>query len=236
MHVQAASPAMAGAASATVANFLELRDRSAGRLPSVGSLYFKAPGETLFTEGEEADSIYEVVRGLLRLYKLLPDGRRQITRFLAPGDMVGLAPAEIYAFTAEAVTKVALRRHKRAAFERLIDEEPGFARSVLRQTSDELCAAQEQILLLGRKCAAEKVASFLLLIADRQGSEAEEVEVPMTRSDIADYLGLTIETVSRTLTKLKQDELIALPSPGRILILDREQLESLAAGEGAAGF
>jgi CRP/FNR family transcriptional regulator len=93
------------------------------------------------------------------------------------------------------------------------------------------------MLLLGRKAATEKVASFLLLMADQQGSNDEgTVDVPMTRSDVADYLGLTVETVSRTLTKLRQDELIALPTPARIEILDRNRLEELAAGEGDTEF
>jgi CRP/FNR family transcriptional regulator, anaerobic regulatory protein len=97
-------------------------------------------------------------------------------------------------------------------------------------TSHELRAAQDQMLLLGRKAAAEKVASFLLLMADQQGSD-DEISIPMARSDIADYLGLTTETVSRTFTKLKTEELIALPTPNRVEIRDRDQLEGFAAGQ-----
>jgi len=204
---------------------------------AVSSSLKKAPGETLFAEGEKTDSIYEVVHGMLRLYKLLPDGRRQITGFLSAGHLLGFAPEGVNVYTAEAITEVTLCRYKRAAFERLIDEVPGFARRLLTAASHELRAAQDQMLLLGRKTATERVASFLLLMANQQESDdTDEVDVPMTRSDIADHLGLTIETVSRTLTKLKQDELIALPMPTRIEILDRDQLEELAAGESVAGF
>ena len=111
------------------------------------------------------------------------------------------------------------------------------AKRLLTVASQELCAAQNQMLLLGRKSATEKVASFLLLMADRQSSEGvDAVDVPMTRSDIADYLGLTIETVSRTLSKLKQDGLIALLTSAHIEIRDRERLEELAAGEGDPEF
>jgi CRP/FNR family transcriptional regulator len=214
-----------------------LSRQTTGHLTAISSLQKKAPGETLFAEGDDADSVYEVVRGMLRLYKLLPDGRRLITGFLSAGHLIGLAPEGICVYTAEAITEVTVCRHTRTGFERLIDEVPGMAKRLLTVASQELCAAQNQMLLLGRKSATEKVASFLLLMADRRGSEgAEAVDVPMTRSDIADYLGLTIETVSRTLTKLKQDGLIVLWTSAHIEIRDREQLEELAAGEGDPDF
>jgi CRP/FNR family transcriptional regulator len=212
----------------------------AGRHPghhivAVSSTQTKAPGETLFSEGDEADSVYEVMRGMLRLYKLLPDGRRQITGFLTRGRLLGLAPDGICTYTAEAITEVTLCRYKQSAFERLIDEVPGFAKRLLAAASEELRAAQNQMLLLGRKAATEKVASFLLAMAGQQdGDDAATIDVPMTRSDIADYLGLTIETVSRTLTKLRRDGLIALPSATHIEIRERNALEELAAGEGDA--
>lgn len=199
-------------------------------LIAVSSLQRKAPGETLFAEGDDTDSVYEMVQGMVRLYKLLPDGRRQITGFLSAGQFLGLAPEGVCVFTAEAITEVTVCRYKRAAFERLIDEVPGFARRLLAVTSHELHAAQDQMLLLGRKSATEKVASFLLLIADRQGGDGTGIEVPMTRGDIADYLGLTIETVSRTLTRLKHEGLISLPVPARIEICDYDRLKELAAG------
>ena len=168
---------------------------------------------------------------MLRLVKLLPDGRRQITGFLSAGRLLGLAPEGAHVYTAEAITEVTLCRYGRAAFERLIDEVPGFAKRLLTVTSHELRVAQNQMLLLGRKTATEKVASFLLLMAEQHEGDGIEVDLPMTRSDIADYLGLTIETISRTLTKLKQDGLIALPTPNRLKIRDRYQLQELAAGD-----
>ena len=162
----------------------------------------------------------------------MPDGRRQITGFATAGHLLGLAPEGLCVYTAEALTEVTLRRYKRAAVERLIDEVPGFARRMLAATSQELRAAQDQMLLLGRKSASEKVASFLVMIAEQQARSGEdELDLPMTRSDIADYLGLTIETVSRTLSKLKQAGLIALPTAVRIEILDRDRLEDMAAGD-----
>ncbi len=229
MHVQTAST-IAASASAGLAAFRGLAGRDAkDPLAGISSLHKKTPGEAVFVEGDDADSIYEVMRGTLRLYKLLSDGRRQIIGFMAPGHLVGLAPEGQYVYSAEAITEVTLRRYKRTAFDRLIDEVPGFARRLLSAASHELTAAQNQMLLLGRKTAAEKVASFILLTAAQQG-DGEEIDVPMTRNDIADHLGLTIETVSRTLSRLKQDGLIALPTPTRLEIRDRDRLEDMAAG------
>ncbi len=181
----------------------------------------------LFSEGDKADSVFEVLSGMVRLYKLLPDGRRQVTGFLTAGQLLGLAPEGACVFTADTVTEVSLVRYKRDAFDRLIDDVPGFARRLLAVTSHELHAAQDQMVLLGRKSASEKVASFLLMLPARQ----DVIDVPMTRGDIADYLGLTIETVSRTLTRLRQDGLIALPVPTRVQVLDRKGLENLASGD-----
>lgn len=211
--------------------------QSAGRIMAVSTLERKAPGQNVFGEGDNANNIYEVVSGMLRLYKLLPDGRRQITGFLSSGHILGLAPEGSYVYSAEAITDVTLCRYTRPALERLMDEVPGFARRLLTVTSHELRAAQDQMLLLGRKAAGEKVASFLLLMAAQQGGDAaEEVSVPMTRADIADYLGLTIETVSRTFTKLKLEKLIALPTRSKVTILDRDRLEEFAAGDSDTDF
>ena len=237
MYAQAASNAVAKTGQAGLGASRGAERYAAGHLSDISTLQRKGPGEILFAEGDEADAIYEVVHGMLRLYKLLPDGRRLITGFLSAGHLLGLAPEGVCVYTAEAVTEVMLRRYKRTTFERLIDEVPGFARRLLAAASHELSAAQNQMLLLGRKAAAERVASFLLLMASQQGCHGDgEIDVPMTRADIADHLGLTIETVSRTLTRLKQDGLIALPAPNRIEIRDRDQLEELAAGESGTDF
>jgi CRP/FNR family transcriptional regulator len=233
MHARAISSAAITLNPTRPTVFRSLKQQAGRHIAAIGPLLKKSPGETLFVEGDEMDSVYEVVHGMLRLYKLLPDGRRQITGFLSAGNLLGSAPEGVCLYTAEAITEVGLCRYKRAAFERLIDEVPGFAKRLLAVTSHELRAAQDQMLLLGRKTAAERVASFLLLLADRQGGDnTDEVDVPMNRNDIADHLGLTVETVSRTFTRLKQDGLIALPTPTQIRIRKRDRLEVLAAGEG----
>lgn len=201
--------------------------RQAGHLMPANPIRHLPAGELLFSEGDKAESVFEVLSGMVRLYKLLPDGRRQVTGFLTAGQLLGLAPEGTCVFTADTITEVSLCRYKRDAFERMIDEVPGFARRLLAVTSHELHAAQDQMVLLGRKSASEKVATFLLMLPARQ----DDIDVPMTRGDIADYLGLTVETVSRTLTRLRQDGLIALPVPARIRVLDRKGLENLASGD-----
>lgn len=202
--------------------------------PALASIQRVASGTILFSEGDDAAGVFEVVSGTLRLFKVLVDGRRQILGFVSGGRLLGLAPLREYLCTAEAVTPVILRRYQRPAFERRIDEEPGLARRLLAAMSDELRMAQDQMLLLGRKSAPEKVASFLLTLAARDDGTCEDhVDLAMGRGDIADYLGLTVETVSRTFTRLKNDGLIALPTPASVRILDIGQLEELAAG--AAG-
>jgi len=187
----------------------------------------------LFWEGDPADSMFEIVSGVLRLYRLLSDGRRAIVGFLYPGEMLGVPCRNGYAYTAEAVTALKVRRLPRSQVLRLIDESTAIRHDLLALAYDEMCAAQDQMLLLGRKTAEERVASFLLQVARRcsaDGAIARELTLPMTRLDMADYLGLTIETVSRLMSKLKGDGLIALPSPSRVVLLDEAALCE-AAGE-----
>lgn len=191
------------------------------------------PHSTIFHEAEYADYVFNVTSGSIKLYKLLGDGRRQITGFLFPGDFLGLALNETYSYTAEAIEPVTACRFPRQKLEKLFDEFPRLEKRMLGMAVDELAAAQDQMLLLGRKTAKEKVASFLLMLARRQehrGIDLDLIEVPMSRSDIADYLGLTIETVSRTLTQLRKDSTISLKDNKHIEPIGLDMLEDLAEG------
>jgi CRP/FNR family transcriptional regulator len=190
-------------------------------------------GAPLFDEGEAAGNVYNVTSGTLKVYKLLPDGRRQVTGFLFPGDFLGLAKQQTYAFSAEAVTPSGLCRFPRARLEDLMQRLPKIEQRLLGIASNELVAAQEQMLLLGRKTAREKIASFLLMLSKRaqhRGQAADPVLVPMSRTDIGDYLGLTTETVSRTFTQLKQDGTIQLLPNHEVRLARREALEQIAGG------
>lgn len=186
-------------------------------------------GEMLFAEGDDADCAFEVTSGLLRVYRLLPDGRRQITGLLPAGQVIGIPPDGVRDCTVEAATPATLRRYRRAVFERRLDGEPGFARRLLAAALLGLHQAQDQALLLGRKSAMERLASFLIQMSAMQGG-GDALTLPIRRGDIADYLGLTIETVSRSFTKLKVSGVIALHTASSVEILDRDRLEGWAEG------
>lgn len=191
-----------------------------------------APGQAIFEESEPADYVYNVSRGDVRLYKLLADGRRQVTGFLRPGDFLGLVKRDTYAYGAEAIDAVELCCMRIVDLERLLREMPAVRDRLLDMSRDELAAAQEQMLLLGRKSAREKVLSFLVLRAGQQDAlddtTSAVVDLPMSRGDIADYLGLTIETVSRTFTALKEEGLIELPSAQHVVLPDLDAVDAAA--------
>lgn len=189
-----------------------------------------AAGTTFVDEGEPALNVFTVVTGIVKLFKLLADGRRQIVGFLVPGDMFGFAPNDRYTASAEAVSPVTVCRCSRRQLERAFGEFPGVERQFLETINRELAAAQDQMVLLGRKTAHERVASFLLSLSRRQPSDDHSIDLPMTRTDIADYLGLTTETVSRVFTVLKSSGCIAANGSSRVYILDGETLAELADG------
>ncbi len=190
---------------------------------------FKA-GETPLMEGDEAGYVFNLVTGAAKLYKLLPDGRCQITGFLLPGDFFGVAHDSHYSYSAETLMDVELCRFPRRKLELLFDRYPKLEKRLLGIVSHELSLAQDQMLLLGRRTAIEKVGSFLLDLsrrAKRLGWPANPIHLPMSRQDIADFLGLTIETVSRTFTTLKSDGIIALPKTSEVEVRDLSRLEML---------
>ncbi|MGP1397221.1 MAG: helix-turn-helix domain-containing protein [Inquilinaceae bacterium] len=191
------------------------------------------PHAVLFSEADEADAVFNVTAGLVKLFKVMPDGRRQVTGFLFAGDFLGLAMQDRYAYTAETVVTTDVCRFPRRKMDALLKEFPKLQDRLFGMASNELAAAQDQMLLLGRKTAHEKVSSFLLDIsrrARRRGQKDNPILVAMSRSDIADYLGLTTETVSRTFTRLKSDGLIRLLAGGKVELIDREALDDMAEG------
>ena len=192
------------------------------QLTSIASWRRIAPGQTLFHEDDAAEEVFTLTQGMLKLYKLLSDGRRQIVGFLVPGDFFGLSFGRYYGFTAEAVTPTIVCRLRRAQFVELLGECPALEREVLSRATGELAAAQDQMLLLGRKNARERLASFLMALAHRRAPAAgTAMELPMSRADIADYLGLTIETVSRTFTQFRKERLVDLPATHLVVIRNR---------------
>jgi len=179
----------------------------------------------IFGESDPAEYLYKVVSGVVRTYKILNDGRRQIGGFYLPGDMFGLESGDEHTLSAEAVTDTKVLVVKRSTLVALAARDAAVARELYQLTARELRRTQERILLL-IKSAQERVASFLLEMTARSPA-GNAVELPMSRQDIADYLGLTIETVSRTLTSLESAATIEVPSSRRIVLRNRSALNRL---------
>jgi CRP-like cAMP-binding protein len=185
--------------------------------------------EMIFLEGEPASFIYLVTEGAVRLLRTTPDGRRQLVGFACPGDWLAVGCGQTYSHTAEALRDSRLRPVSRAEYARRMQEDKSFVATMMEAGAATLRQAEELLILLGQRSALEKVASFLLSYAHRTGSDGE-VRLPMDRTDIADYLGLTIETVSRKFTQLKRAGVIALPTPACVRIRDEDELEGIAGG------
>ena len=179
----------------------------------------------IYGENEPAEYLYKVVSGSVRTYRVLTDGRRQIGAFHLPGDVFGLDTGAAHTFSAEAIADTKVLVLKRSLVTARAASEHTVAQDFLNLITRELARAQNHIMLLV-KTAQERVAGFLLEMAER-GHARHEIDLPMSRQDIADYLGLTIETVSRTLTQLENSAAIALPASRRILLRDPETLRQL---------
>lgn len=187
----------------------------------------------IFLEADKADFVYVITDGVVILSKLLRDGRRQITGLLFPGDFIGLATDGTYNYSAEPVRKVSLCRFSRSELRQLCADFPEMEHRLLEYASHELAAARDHILLLGRMSAAQKVASLLLMFQERQQRSdisSEDVLVPLGRAEIADYLGLRLETVGRALSQLVDEGIIEVPKPRRIAVLNQDALNDTAAG------
>ena len=181
----------------------------------------------IYGEDEPAEYVYKVISGSVRTYRILSDGRRQIGAFYLPGDIFGLEVGDEHHFSAEAISDAKILLIKRTALVGLANRDGEVARQLRSFTARELNRVHDHMLLL-IKNAQQRVASFLLEMAERL-ADTEAVELPMSRQDIADYLGLTIETVSRTLTQLESEAAIALPTSRRIVLRNRRALSEMNA-------
>ena len=180
----------------------------------------------IFLEGDESDSIYQLVDGIVMLYKLMPDGRRQIIELLRAGDLFGFSPAAIHECSAESLVAGTCIAFKRSDLARA----PALAQRMNEHIQTQICAMHDHAILLGRKTAMERIATFLMrwvpgrggyhCLAPAPSSESADIRLKMTRHEIADYLGLTIETVSRCLSKLKRRGAITIDHPDEITIKD----------------
>jgi CRP/FNR family transcriptional regulator len=178
---------------------------------SLAGLFDRVPtekvdeGSVLLWEGDSAKNVFEVVEGLMRIVRMTGDGRRVIIGFIFPGELLGVSAKDRYLYTAEAVVSTCVRRYSRSSLQQKMELNPLLRPNLFARLCDEMEAAQEHMVLLGCRSAVERLCCFLLMLARKSGKSPKGVstiEVPMIRQDIADYLGLTIETVSRTFTRL----------------------------------
>ncbi len=214
-----------------------LTDGDLGFLARVAQRVSIQAGKTFIEEGDPASHFYDITHGDVRVFKSLADGRRQITGFMGIGHFIGLAVSGQYAFSAEAITEVNLCRFDRAPLLQVFAEFPALERKLLDVATHEMVIAQEQMLLLGRKTAIERVSSFLMSWAERGDlcpvdgmRSAVKLSLPMSRIDLADYLGLTTETVCRAFSQLKRNGLIAFTDVHEVTLLKPLRVVALTAG------
>ncbi len=204
----------------------ELRD-----LNAISTLVDLEDKETIFHEGDEDTFLFNVVDGAVRLSKLLPDGRRQITGFLFAGDLAGLSVDGVYAYSAEAIVETTLCRFDRVRLTEVAERFPKLEHRLLDLASNELVQAQDHLMVLGRKSSTERIATILMRLAERIGDRTDGgsiIDLPMTREDLADYAGLTTETVSRNLSSLRAKAIIEIPNPRSVHVPDMNALAVLS--------
>jgi CRP-like cAMP-binding protein len=199
-------------------------------LAALGTVVTYDRGAAAYREGDPALHWYKVVSGTGCTSKLLPDGRRQIGTFLHAGDFFGFEALDDYGFAAEAITEMIVIRYPKQRTEALARSDSAISRRFREIACRSLTTAYERLLTLGRKTASERVATFLLELADT-ASDGKTIGLTMSRTDIGDYLGLTLETVSRTLAALKRDGLIDMAGPHSLVLLDRPALEEMTEGD-----
>jgi len=181
------------------------------RLNAVATTVTVAKGSTVFREHDPSNYLFNVLSGAIRLVRIFGDGRRQVTGFLFPGDFLGLSASGNYSYSAETLSHSRLCRFDRTRLARTMEALPKLERKLLQLSQNELSQAEDHLLVLGRKTATERVSTVLLKLAERIGRRDDagwQLDLPMDREDLADYLGLTPETVSRTISMLRQEGLI----------------------------
>ena len=190
-------------------------------------------GQHLFHEGDEAEHVYEVERGMLRLARVMENGRRQIVAFALPGDIVGFPEGDVHHTDCDAITDSVVEGYRRTALD-VCNPNPELHRRLTRAALHEICAMQDHFMMLSSKSAAEKIASFFTTLADRIGQPCADgihVDIPMRRVDIADFLGLTTETVCRMITKFRKAGLIRLETAQKAIVTDLVGLRARAEPE-----
>jgi CRP/FNR family transcriptional regulator len=216
-----------------VERYLDIDARELARVEAISVVMEVNKNRCLFMSGEPAQHVFLVFDGALQLSMSMPDGRRLITALALEGDFVGLWTGDTYAYSAETLLPSRLCRLPKTSFNRLLDDCPQLRSYLIRYSKGEMQRVQERMILLGQKTGAERLAAFMLQLADRAtGSDAEKTHIalPMGRADIADYLGLTIETVSRLIGVFQKNGLLSLEGTRKVVLRDRRDLRRIADG------
>jgi CRP/FNR family transcriptional regulator len=225
-------PSLSTRATATQAE----RD-SLGNQLAIGTLRVFEAKEHVFCEGDDATHVYKVEAGHVCLYRMMPDGRRQVLDFAFPGDIIGLGALGAHAANAQATARTRVRCIPVAGLHEVARRDGRLGRELYEALSRELQAARELLFTVSQRTAAERLAGFLLALSrrsNRRGGAPHEIVLPMTRADIADFLGLTIETVSRTFTRFRVEGIIGLEQSIIVTIRDADALAALARGASTA--
>lgn len=226
MSVSIAVEASHGHSAAAVRSPLPWAPPQNAGLGLSGAVMQIAADREIYAEGDETDYFYKVTEGTVRTCRFLSDGRRQIDAFHMDGEVFGLEAGGDHRMTAEAVTDCALIAYRRRGLEAMLFQDDLLSQWFFSHAMTAMASTREHSLLLARASAVQKIAAFLQEIAQRQSSK-NVVDLAMSRQDIADYLGLTIETVSRTLSHLERDKTIALPAARHVVLQDRRALQAL---------
>lgn len=229
--IRTSAPARALASPHAIASGRAPSGAEADPLERLGIAAKYEKNRTIYYEGDEAGQYFRVRAGTVRLCKVTEDGRRQIAAFLTAGDLFGWTDQVAFNFSAEAVTDAVVEKYQRQRVEASVKANPGMERRILALLSNQLACAHEHLLLLGRMTASERIAAFLLDLVRRQrraNGATATIELHMNRKDMADYLGLTVETVSRTMSALKRKGIIDFAVPDNVQLKQSAALERLA--------
>ena len=210
----------------------EIADPVAMALQSIGTVLKFKRNAAVFNEGDPARHVYKVISGAIRTCRVLMDGRRQIADFTLPGDFFGLDWQGEHGFTAEAIADAVVVSYPRSQLELIAETQVAVQKLLMSLLCKGLSATQNHVVMLGRQTAQERLAWFLLSILGRSDDDTN-LELPMSRLDIADYLGLTIETVSRGISQFKRQRLITVSGSHKVVLNNVAALEAIASGEGA---
>jgi CRP-like cAMP-binding protein len=216
---------------ATRGDAVRRSEREIDPLDRIGTGVAFGRRRAIYYEGDEAQHYFKVVSGVVRLCKVTEDGRRQIAAFLVAGDFFGWTVQDHHSYSAEVVTDVTAIKYSRRRVEDVVRSDPAVGRRVLGLLTNQLASAHDHLLLLGRMTAAERLSAFLLDLTKRRGAtpgDATTIELPMNRRDIADYLGLTIETVSRTMSAMKRKGLLSFTDADSVRLNRCDILERMA--------